>query len=224
MIQPRTLASAIPLVLVLVCLICANTAMGGSEPSISSFASSVDTKGTPFKGEITARDGGPIANMQFFGEGTDKIYFDRNQALILKDDNGRVIAGFEITAVDPNRERPTAAYELKYEEGGKPKRLLLEHPVAKTVFRNGRLSVEKADEKVLTSYWVGKTQLTVLFQGVKNHRNQKGETVNTIVFSSPGGQEFEFEITPSTRMWHMLSKFKGDIILYLKKTEQQMKK
>jgi hypothetical protein len=186
---------------------------------------SIDTKGTPLSGTIGSRDGSVIGTTQLFGERTDTIHMDSNQAVVLRDENGDVIAGFEISAIDPAVKKVTQLYEYwreEPEEDGKHRGVLLEHKVSKTEFRGGVLSTEGAERVVLTSRRAADdTQLTVTFEEIGQYRDNEGRCRDVVIFSSPEGNKFEFYIEASSSMRHTLSYRGGDIISFLDRKAQE---
>lgn len=175
-----------------------------------------DSLAPAMTGNVTDSSGRVIATSKFFGEGTTKISFDRNQRLVVRDADGKVIAGFEYVAVDPKKSKFTEVFLLQYEDGGKKDWLLLEHKVARMTFRQGKFTVAEPDTKLLTSFWKGDEQMSVNFKEVKNDVTKDGPVLNRLIVQSPEGDTFEFEIEDSRPTYHYLKRLKGDLVSYLK--------
>jgi hypothetical protein len=177
---------------------------------------SLDTKGIPLVGQI-AHNGEPIATTRMFGEGTDIIKFDGNQRLILKDADGKIIAGFQVDAIDPTKAKPNEVFTYRYEVDGKTKAIYFQHTVEGVEFKNGKFTVKGPEQTVKMSWSEGEQEFTVKFKGVESSALADGRTVNRVTFVSDDGAEFVFDLDPSSSMMHNISQSKGDILTFFKK-------
>ncbi|MBC8869040.1 MAG: hypothetical protein H8E44_06460 [Planctomycetes bacterium] len=157
-----------------------------------------DTKGTPLKGDI-----GTVGEIVMFGEGTTIIHFDSKGRLLLWDDAGKPVAGFVAKAHNPAERRITQAYEYWWTELNNKRGVYLEHGVARTAFKRGKLETAGAEKTVHVGYKVDGRKITVLFKTIEA-KVVGGRLSNHLVLSSPTGEEFRFVIRPNSNMIHLI--------------------
>jgi len=183
-------------------------------------ATSFDTKGTPFKGSITGRDGKDVATIEFFGEGTSTIFFDRQQRLILEDEKGMIIAGFRAIAVDHENPRLTQAYIVEEKNGSRS--MALEHFVDQVEYKSGIFKMKNPQLQMLTSFKTQGDKLTVRFKSIDQVNNEESHIINRLTLTSDGDQAFEFVIQPSSSMIHILNPLKGDLVRHLTEKKKRL--